>query len=147
MARARKKPTNDEKDKVAASPDATKTRIKAKSSLRDRNKKAAAAKGKTKRSRKAADAAKKPASAVVTALSTEHHVLPKGSEKGFFTKSRSVAPNYVKDSLLELRNVSWPGRKETWKLVFAVFVFALAMGGFIAVLDYGLEKVMREVIL
>ncbi|MBP6962713.1 preprotein translocase subunit SecE, partial [Candidatus Saccharibacteria bacterium] len=40
-----------------------------------------------------------------------------------------------------------PGRKETWKLVFAVYVFALSLGVFIAILDFGLEKLFKQVIL
>ena len=68
-------------------------------------------------------------------------------DHGFFSKSRSLAPRYVRDSWREIRKVTWPGFKTTWKLVFAVFVFAIVIGGFIAALDWGLEKLFREVIL
>ncbi|MCA9346738.1 preprotein translocase subunit SecE, partial [Candidatus Saccharibacteria bacterium] len=44
-------------------------------------------------------------------------------------------------------DVTWPGRKDTWKLVFAVFIFAIVLGILIALLDYGLENLFRKVIL
>ncbi|MCA9324043.1 preprotein translocase subunit SecE [Candidatus Saccharibacteria bacterium] len=58
-----------------------------------------------------------------------------------------MTPSYFVSATNELRQVTWPGRKETWKLVFAVFVFAIVIGLFIAVLDFGLEKLFRQVIL
>lgn len=139
MARARKKPSDTPKNSDSGK--------KSKASLRERNKKAAESKDKPKRMRKAATQAKRPVSGASKALTTEFHILPQGSGEGFFTKSRNVTPQYFVDSLAELKHVTWPGRKETWKLVFAVFVFALIMGGFIAILDFGLERVFRNVIL
>jgi preprotein translocase SecE subunit len=102
---------------------------------------------KPKRVRKAAEVAKKPVSSIGSALTKEYHVIKPKSEDRFFTKSRKLTPGYFRSSWAELRQVTWPGRKETWRLVFAVFVFALALGTVIAVLDYGLEKLLREVIL
>ncbi|MCA9328871.1 preprotein translocase subunit SecE [Candidatus Saccharibacteria bacterium] len=58
-----------------------------------------------------------------------------------------MTPGYFVSATNELRQVTWPARKETWKLVFAVFVFAIVIGLFIAVLDFGLEKLFRQVIL
>ena len=120
---------------------------KPKESLRERNKKAAEAKNRPKRIRKAATSAAKPAGTVSRVLKTEFHILPRSENPGFFTKSRKATPSYFAKSLAELKNVTWPGRKETWKLVFAVFFFAITLGVFIALLDYGLEKLFKEVIL
>jgi preprotein translocase SecE subunit len=118
---------------------------KPKSSMRDSAAKSRAKADKPKRVRKAASAAKKPVSKIGSALTKEFHVIePKG---GFFSKSRKVTPGYFRSAWAELRQVTWPGRKETWRLVFAVFVFAIVLGTVIAVLDYGLEKLLREVIL
>lgn len=39
--------------------------------------------------------------------------------------------NYFKNAWLELRQVRWPSRKATWKMVFAVFVYT---GIFIAII-------------
>ncbi len=120
---------------------------KPKVSIRERNRKAAESKEKPKRIRKAAGQAKRPVSGAAKVLTTEFHVLPRNSESGFFTRSRNVTPKYFADSAKELKNVTWPGRRETWKLVFAVFVFAMTLGVFIAVLDYGIERVFKDIIL
>lgn len=47
----------------------------------------------------------------------------------------------------ELRQVEWPGRKETSKLTLAVFMFAIAFGLIIAITDYGLDKLFRKVLI
>jgi preprotein translocase SecE subunit len=124
-----------------------KSRLQKKTTFRERNIKAAENASKPHRIRKTASAVKKPVSSLGRALTAEYHVLPRSEKPGFFTKSRSLAPRYFRDSWKELRQVTWPGRKETWKLVVAVFIFAILLGAFIAILDYGLEKLLREVIL
>ncbi len=53
---------------------------------------------------------------------------------------------YFVNSWRELRLVEWPNRSETAKLTLAVFVFAAAIASFIAALDYGLDKVFRELL-
>ena len=124
-----------------------KEEAKPKNSLRVRNQKAAESKDKPKRIRKAASTAAKPVGKAGEILRSEYHVIPQKENPGFFTKSRKLTPRYFRESWKELKNVTWPGRKETWKLVFAVFVFALVLGVFIAVLDYGLDTLFRKVIL
>jgi len=132
-------------DKKDSSKD--KNQKKPKVSIRERNRKAAESKEKPKRIRKAAGQAKRPVSGAAKVLTKEFHLLPRKNEAGFFTRSRNVTPKYFADSFQELKLVTWPGRKETWKLVFAVFVFALTLGVFIALLDYGISKVFRDIIL
>lgn len=53
---------------------------------------------------------------------------------------------YFMNSWKELRLVEWPKRGETAKLTLAVFVFAAAIAGFIAILDYGLDKVFKQLL-
>ena len=55
--------------------------------------------------------------------------------------------NYFISSWKELRQVSWPGRKETAKLTMAVFMFAIVFGALIAAVDYGLDKIFRKILL
>jgi preprotein translocase SecE subunit len=55
--------------------------------------------------------------------------------------------NYVKNSWQELRLVEWINRRDTLKLTGAVFVFAIAFGLTVALLDYGLDKVFKALIL
>ena len=125
---------------------ADKSESKKKVSMRESAAKSRESANKPKRVRKAASVATKPVSKATSALTTEYHLF-NNEKQGFFTKSRHFTPKYVRESFKELKNVTWPGRKETWRLVFAVFVFALILGAFIAVLDYGLERILREVIL
>ncbi len=42
---------------------------------------------------------------------------------------------YLRDSWRELRQVRWPNRKTTWKMVLAVIVYTLLFVIFISVLD------------
>lgn len=55
--------------------------------------------------------------------------------------------NYFISSWKELRKVSWPNRKETIKLTLAVFAFAIVFGAVIALVDFGLDKVFRKILL
>ena len=42
---------------------------------------------------------------------------------------------YFRDSWRELRQVRWPNRKATWKMLFAVLIYTAAFMAFIALLD------------
>ena len=55
--------------------------------------------------------------------------------------------NYFMSAWKELRQVTWPGRKETRQLTLAVFVFATVFGLMVTLTDYGLDKVFKKVIL
>jgi preprotein translocase subunit SecE len=50
---------------------------------------------------------------------------------------------FVLDSRLELRKVSWPNRQETTQTTIAVFVFAIVMGLFFYGLDFVLSWATR----
>jgi preprotein translocase SecE subunit len=54
---------------------------------------------------------------------------------------------YFRNSWRELRQVEWPDRKQTAKLTFAVFLFAIFFGVMISLADYGLDKLFKQVIL
>lgn len=58
-----------------------------------------------------------------------------------------LLPRYVRNSWVELRRVTWPNRRETWRLTSAVLLFSIAFGVLIAVLDFGLDKLFREVLI
>lgn len=118
-----------------------------KESMRTQAAKSREAAKKPKRVRKAASAVTKPVSKTASFLTTEFHLFDRKDGGNFFTKSRSLVPKFFREAWAELKLVTWPGRKETWRLVFAVFVFAIAMGVTIALLDYALENLLRKVIL
>jgi preprotein translocase SecE subunit len=60
---------------------------------------------------------------------------------------RFLVPKYFVNSWRELRQVTWPGRKETWRLTVAVFVFAIIFGTLVAIVDKGLDEIFKKVIL
>ncbi|MEO6761284.1 MAG: preprotein translocase subunit SecE [Candidatus Saccharimonadales bacterium] len=54
---------------------------------------------------------------------------------------------YTRDSWRELKQVTWPKWEESRQLTWAVIMFAVVFGALIAVVDYGLDKLFREVLL
>lgn len=67
--------------------------------------------------------------------------------KPFRLIGRVIAPRYVRNSWQELRQVKWPNRKETRQLTVAVMIFSIIFGVLVAGVDYGLDKVFKQVIL
>ncbi len=61
--------------------------------------------------------------------------------------SKILLINYFRESWRELKLVAWPNKKETIKLTFAVIVFALIFGFAIAIVDYGLDKIFRRLLI
>lgn len=53
--------------------------------------------------------------------------------------------NYFRQSWKELRQVTWPDRKQTTQLTLAVFAFAIVFTIVIALVDLGLDKIFRKV--
>lgn len=60
---------------------------------------------------------------------------------------RVILPRYFRNSWRELRLVTWPNRKQTRQLTFAVLLFAVVFGALVAVVDYGLDKLFKQVLL
>ena len=58
-----------------------------------------------------------------------------------------LVPPYFRNSFKELRQVTWTKPKESFRLTFAVFAFAAVFGCVVALLDFGLDKVFKEVLL
>jgi len=98
--------------------------VKPKKSLRERNKKAASAKEKPKRVRKTASTVKNTvgwSNRYFELLNT--YVIPRKNKDSFLHKTRRITPSYFVKSMAELKHVTWPGRKETWKLVFCCILY------------------------
>lgn len=55
---------------------------------------------------------------------------------------------YVKESIIELKKVSWPSKKETYRYTLLVIGLSLAMAIFLGALDFlfslGLEALLRK---
>lgn len=58
-----------------------------------------------------------------------------------------LVPPYFRNSWKELRQVTWTKRKDSFRLTFAVIVFAAVFGSLVAALDFGLDKLFKEVLL
>lgn len=55
--------------------------------------------------------------------------------------------SYVRSSWKELKQVTWPTRREGLRLTSAVIIFSVIFGALIAIVDYGLDKLFRQVLL
>ncbi len=76
-----------------------------------------------------------------------HLPLPDNKLGNLLSKRVRIFPSYIKNSIVELKQVEWPNRKLTINLSFAVMIFAIVFGLYVSVLDYGLDKLFKEVIL
>lgn len=59
---------------------------------------------------------------------------------------RILLPRYFRNSWKELRGVTWPTMKQARQLTLAVMVFAIIFGLVVAVLDFGLDKVFKGIL-
>ena len=72
---------------------------------------------------------------------------PKATKKPFILFRPFVAlGRYLKESWLELRQVRWPNRKATWKMVLAVFVYTFIFGAFLLLLDVLFDLIFNNLI-
>ena len=58
-----------------------------------------------------------------------------------------IVPRYFRNSAKELKMVTWPNRRETRRLTTAVLIFAIIFGVLIAIVDYGLDKIFKRILL
>ena len=58
-----------------------------------------------------------------------------------------IFPVYLRNSWGELKLVNWPNLKQGRQLTFAVLIFAIIFGAIIALVDFGLDKVFRDILL
>ena len=65
---------------------------------------------------------------------------------GKFGKVITAPFRYVHESWLEIRQVRWPNRKATWKLVGAIFVYAAFFIVFIMLLDALFNFIFSKII-
>jgi preprotein translocase SecE subunit len=70
-----------------------------------------------------------------------------GKIKPFRILGFIIVPPYFRNSWKELRQVTWPSFHVALRLTFAVIVFAIVFGALIALLDFGLDKLFKQVLL
>lgn len=125
-----------------------KRRIRQAETVRDRAAKADKP-GNPRRIKQATSAAGDGIKTARTFSSKEYHPirLPDNKVGRVLNKPRRVMPRFFREAWQELRQVTWPNRSETVKLTTVVLIFAVIFGGIVALTDYGLEKLFREVLL
>lgn len=72
---------------------------------------------------------------------------PLGRFKPFRVIGYIIVPPYLRNAWKELRQVTWPTRKQSRQLTFAVIIFSLIFGVIVTITDYGLDKLFKKVIL
>ncbi len=80
----------------------------------------------------------------------EYHLPLPDNKAGRLLKKRvkiRFVPKFIRDAWAEIRLVIWPGRRETTRLTFAVLVFSIIFGASVALLDVGLDRLFKEVII
>lgn len=60
---------------------------------------------------------------------------------------RMLGFGYIRSSWHELRYVTWPTRREGRRLTTAVIIFSVVFGALIAIVDYGLDKLFKQLLL
>jgi preprotein translocase SecE subunit len=119
-----------------------------KQTVRQRASKEQAKAAKPRRLKQGATTAKKPIKSAFGVGKKEFYVpLPNNRLGRFLNKKRHFIPKYFRDSWAELKQVTWPNRKQTAKLSLAVIMFAVVFALLISVVDFGLDKLFRQLIL
>ena len=54
---------------------------------------------------------------------------------------------YIRNSWRELRQVTWPNRRETFRLTYAVIIFSVIFGLIVFGVDLVLDKIFKELII
>jgi preprotein translocase subunit SecE len=54
--------------------------------------------------------------------------------------------NYIKNSIAELKRVSWPTKKITWQNTFLVVGISLGLAIFLGIVDFILTQVLKLII-
>lgn len=62
-------------------------------------------------------------------------------------KRRLPLAKYISESFTEIKKVTWPNRKETFKLTFAVIIFTTIFTLFMMIADFGIGNVVERVLL
>ncbi len=89
-----------------------------------------------------------PVKAVKKLNAKEYHVIPLPDNKAGRVLRKRVRffPKFVSEAFTEVKQVSWPSRKETVGLTLAVFVFAIVFASIVGLLDFGLSKAFEKFI-
>lgn len=130
----------------------SKRRVKNPETFRERAVKAAEEVDKPKKTKRLGQAVNKPIKATFKPIGTFFTKLGKSKIFKPFRKparfvGKILVPVYLRNSWQELKLVTWPSWKQSRQLTSAVLIFAFVFGVIIAVVDYGLDKLFRSILL
>ncbi len=124
-----------------------KRQLKKQPTVRERAEKTVGTK-KTRHIRRAGTVVAKPFKSAARIGRKEYYLpIPDNKVGRTLNKRRKVTPSYFRKSWEEVKLVKWPSRKETIKLTIAVFLFAIFFSVLVALLDFGLDKIFKQLIL
>ena len=152
---AKKEADETQSEKVRRSTSRKRRVVKKSETVREKASKAAETKPKRHRVRKAVSQTNRPIKALWRAVKKllkpfSPLLIPFKTRPARFVGrilAKILLINYIYNSWLELRKVEWINRRSTLKLTGAVFVFAITFSLLIAIVDYGLDKVFKALIL
>lgn len=148
MAKASKK-ADDEVKKSKKTPVASKKAVAPKKkqlTVRERTKTSDTGRG--KRIRTSASRIKTPIGKARQTGRKEYHLPLPDNRLGKIGRKRvRLAPKFVREAVAEVRQVTWPNANETVRLTIAVFLFATIFAIIVGILDFGLDKLFKEVII
>jgi preprotein translocase SecE subunit len=122
---------------------------KKRETIRERADKSEAKAGKAPRTRKFASAVGGRASKVGGFLQKEYTPLKMNNSKvgrALGKKSR-LTPMYFVNAAREMKMVTWPSARMVAKLTTAVFLFSFFLSALVKAMDYGFDKLFKNVIL
>lgn len=103
---------------------------------------------KPRKLRQATTSAKGGANKVGSVARKEYYLpMPNNRVGRFLNKRRHIIPKYFREAWVEVKQVTWPTRREALKLTSAVIIFTVVFGLIITITDYGLDKLFRKVLL
>ncbi len=103
--------------------------------------------GRARRIRTSASRVKTPIKKIRQTGKREYHLpLPDNRIGKVGSKRVRLVPKFVREAWHEIKLVTWPTFRETLSLTFAVFLFSIVFALIVGVLDFGLDKLFKELI-
>ena len=79
----------------------------------------------------------------------EYQPIKAPDKKGFRVLNKRVrfVPKFISSSWAEVKQVTWPTKREAASKTVAVIIFALIFAAFVQLLDYVFSRIVKEIIL
>ncbi len=146
MAKASKKASDSKKPKKITTEKAEAVKGRRQQTVRERSQ--SGERGARRRIRNTAGKLSSPIKRVRLTGKREYHLPLPDNRAGTILKKRvHLVPKFLQLSWQEIRLVTWPSASETFRLTLAVFIFAVIFAIIVGALDFGLDKLFREVII